>query len=273
MTCCTWTHLLRPGEEARPVAAEQVVYPSFAGLDQVIEQIYTHLTASDPNFGKFVPLSAFAYYCAVLSYGRIIKINKLNGRRTTHDEDQLVATCYSDDFKPPAMLAQYLSGFGNVDVDKVHLACRFRQRAYQEAGNMIGWFGQFDLDTFNLYLNYPCISVYASAMIQDVARTDDNDLPAIWDFPQDIMPVVEDDDPQLHPTMNILGYRPAVIMNHYRRGFMADCDITVDGFDSQNDSMPISIALMTAIQTKIDSSRDAKQVPMPYIILQSIEAK
>lgn len=46
---------------------------------------------------------------------------------------------------------------------------------------------------------------------------------------------------------------------------MADVNIAEDGFDSQNDSMPISIALMTAIQTKIDSSGAAKQVPMPFI--------
>lgn len=238
-------------------ASFQCIYPGFNALDLIAEMTYNHLCARDWQILKQIPASAFNYYVACLAYARLIQLNKFHGT-TTFDEDWFLGNIYNGSFNPPAMIAHYLAGFGNVELDGIKLDVRFKQRDYVTVpGHSKGWFGAFGPQTHTLYRSYPCLAVYAQRMVQDLLFTATPRDP-YWCFP-DLIASADFGK----PNRNILGYAPARKLSREQSDFLNEVGIQADGFQTKNDSIPMLMELLHAVQTQLRYSRDANLATLP----------
>lgn len=81
-------------------------------------QTFDVLKATTPGFAKRVPIAAFRYYCAVMTWARMLKIHSKNGFRSSFDEQDFVRVVEDANFQIPSPIAIYLSGFGNTSMPR-----------------------------------------------------------------------------------------------------------------------------------------------------------
>lgn len=106
-----------PTEELVPIAEELNHFPGFDGLTTLINETYESFSSHSLNFKRSVPLSAYAYHLAVLTWARVLYVKRLNKYKVTTDEIEFVDMIYNQgNFILPKTLTIYLSGFGNFTI-------------------------------------------------------------------------------------------------------------------------------------------------------------
>ncbi|CAH0561760.1 unnamed protein product [Brassicogethes aeneus] len=165
-----------PGQEGRPLADTLKNFPSFK-----------------------------AYYVACHALARMYKIKDKNGIVLTFNERSYMDSVYGLHGSLPQLISTYLSGFGNITSESGReYKCSFRRLEYVPGPDHMhgGWFGQIDQDNHFMYMEYPCLAVFAERIIRDYGFTVHQDA-RDWDLPDGIRP--DADWNAGLPTPNLLG--------------------------------------------------------------------
>lgn len=218
-------------------------------------ETHRQIAATDTGVSRKIPEAAFAYYVAVLSYARMLKILKASGRKVSSEEEAFMDLVYAGNFTPPEPIAYYLKGFGNYKLQNQR-ELRFRasnRPIVQSADGSIGWFGRVDHNTHYLYASYPCLAVYVKRIQNDFNYTmDRNHFDPFWDLPDDMAPLGLGAG---LPTSNLLGYAEAQILTPIQLQWYRNAGFNPDfEFDSEHDTIPFIGALMNAVQQEINST-------------------
>lgn len=134
-------------------------FPGFEGLTDMIESTYEELKASGgPTVTRNVPKCAYAYYCAVLAYAKLLVVKRSNSYLTP-SETQFIDQVEQQTpvaLKPLvtylACLGEFKSPSGRTALTRVQPVDYFRA----EDNTYRGYFGRVDADTMVLYRMYPC---------------------------------------------------------------------------------------------------------------------
>lgn len=245
-----------PGTELSPAAEELHIYPGCEALPVIVDAVHKETLASKQGFAKRVSHSAFAYYCAVLTYSRLLQLYRDNQNSITYEEGRFIQEVDDGHYLVPSLLSVYLSGFGNTSVPSGR-ELKFSLRrpaidAVREAGGVTGWFGQVDENTHYLYKHYPCLAVFAKRIQHDLGLpVDGGQGPHAnqdWNLPVE----VRCEAPRCGlPTENLLGWRRSERLSHEKRDFFHSARITVDEFPSINLDVCFNMDLMHAISTEL----------------------
>lgn len=229
--------LPNPGQESRPLATELLVYPGFFALSSLTNETHRAIASIDTSISRKVPESVFAYYTAVLATARLYKILKMSGRRITAEEESFMDMVYAGDYHPPASIAYYLKGFGNVKIQNQR-ELRFRARPRQaipSEDQSIGWFGRLDANTHYLYAAYPCLPIYLKRIQADIVLGPDDEVH--WNLPEDMAPAELEAG---FSTENLLGYKPAQRLSPMQLQWLFNAGFEQDGgFRSIHPEIPL----------------------------------
>jgi hypothetical protein len=245
-----------PGAELRPNVGEHRIYSGVAGLNEIVNQLYTRLVAKSTGFARRVPLSALQYYAGTIVYAQLLRQVELNGFQIARNERDFVATVRELALKPPEIIRLLCAGLGNVALPNGRML-RFDMapRGYHddEESNTFGWFGQVGPDNHYLYRDYPNIAVYVDTIQRTLRRTANRNLPEYDDLPEGIQP--EDENHDL-PNENMLGYGPAQILRPDQLQFLVGNGFNAEGeFASQHDVIPYFPDLLRNVQQEIDQCK------------------
>lgn len=247
-----------PGNDLSPAAEELYVYPACEVLPVVTEVTYKEAVASKQGFSKRVAESAFAYYCAVLTYKRLLQVYRDNQFEIEPFEETFIKQVDAGEYLVPSVLATYLNGFGNTSIPSGRdLKLNLRRPEYENVDDLPGWFGQVGANTHYLYKSYPCLAVYAYRIQHDLglpeeALDDEEDDVAAepdgrWDLPEELRPVGRAG----RPTENLLGWRRSERLSREKRDFLHLCNITAQEFPSNNRGLCFNMRLMNAVNTEL----------------------
>lgn len=233
-----------PPHGLAPLPGAKYLFTGAEGLSALVEYLHTLLVAKSPVFGKQVAESAFAYYAAVLAWKRMLEVHRANGFQTTDDEGAFVDQVDCLNLKPPRPLQLYLNGVGNVKVAQGReYQFRIHAHRYTPAGRWKGLFGRADHTCQHLYRAYPCLDVFGMRVQADLR----DDAVKAWRLPAEVA-----DPAAQHPTVNLLGWKPAARLSEGRRDFLLAAGVSADAFDSENETLLFNPELMLAIQRVLD---------------------
>ncbi|KAL9689412.1 hypothetical protein QQ045_009797 [Rhodiola kirilowii] len=259
-----WTTGLA-GVELRPMPNVEYIYPGAEALPQVINVIHATCTSASTSYNLRVPECALAYYCAVATYTRMLRLQAANSLPVTTDEERFVEQVDSLQLEVPLLLAHYLAGFGNTRVPSGR-NIRFRMLArpeYVSTDNVSGWFGRVSQQTQALYQNYPCLAVFASRLLAEV----DEQADRRWTLPLEVVPA---EGGGLGASPSLLGYTVKRPVPRGHVGFLEETGIAPDEpFETSNSSLPLNISLLIAVQNELSTIQNFKLSPMPTIQLGS----
>ena len=259
-----WTTGL-PGAELQPVPNIEYIQSSAEFLPHVTSVIHATCVATSPGYSRRVPESALAYYCAVTTYYRMLRLHIGNGLAASTDEARFVEQVDSLQLEAPMLLAHYLSGFGNTRVPSGR-DIRFRMATrpeYTTVDGVSGWFGRVSSQTQPFYQNYPCLAVYINRIWSDMDANADRN----WNLPMALRPNLEGG---VGPSRALLGFVPKVNIPASQIAFLNACDVAVgEPFVSANPTLPLNIALLLSIQQELKQVSSMKFTPLPTSIVGS----
>lgn len=160
------------------------ISPEMAGLNGLVDVIYTQLAATNTYFSRHIAKSVFSYYCCVYAYARLLRLAQLNGLTLTHDEVEFVHFIEGSSCVIPEPLSLYLAAFGKIQLASgTVLRFRIAPRAYTPANGIVGFFDVTDQTHF-LYGAYPCLAVCTARNLADTAHRAGVDH--YWQLPDSI---------------------------------------------------------------------------------------
>lgn len=235
------------------------IFPGFYQLPRLTKILYSQLITDHPSFGKLVPESAFAYYCAVVVYFRLMRLLKIKNRAMSDDEMRFLAKVHKCNLMVPALLQDYVAALGDVTFYNGHFRERYEFSMlpfdyYTSKDKSTGWFGPINEKTFVYYLMYPCLSIYAKRIIQDlmfsIGTGEEN-----WNLPADIAP----QEPNAgYPTENLLGYAKAMKLTTDQINFLYQGGISDNCFYTSNDTILLSTSLISLINDELIRLKDVR---------------
>nr|WKV33686.1 MAG: RNA-dependent RNA polymerase [Riboviria sp.] len=275
-----------PDIALKPRADLGRLHTGFDGLTTIINETYNKAVSTKTGFAKRVPESAFATYCATLTYARALAVHGDNSFRLTPDERDLITEVKSGQYGVPSTLNTYLNGVGNTRIpDGRELKFEMIKPRYAEAqvGDVIipGYFERVDENTHYKYKSYPSLGVFYQRIIEDIryseqrarprpppiADEDGQEIPedeefdeeGNWDLPENIRPLDEDAN---FPTLNLLGYAPATRLDNTKLGWLrSNAGITARRLPVLDAAVPFSPDLMNAVWTELQEVKDIKCEP------------
>lgn len=243
-------------QHRRPIKHE--IFPGCYQLPYLIEQMYVEIEKEHPVFASLVSQSAFAYYCATVVYDRILQLRALNYDTLTDDEKRFRKQMKALGLKVPALLQCYIAGMGNISIFNGHCHEKFVFRTHPikyltSEDRSMGWFGRIGPQTHFLYQKYPCLSVFAKRIIEELRWKEGDDVS--WNLPEDIAP----EDPNAGvPSENLLGYGPIQMMTDRQKGFLKRCSVVETRFPTSNDSFCLSLTLLKEIKKELVAEKPLK---------------
>ncbi|CAH0562762.1 unnamed protein product [Brassicogethes aeneus] len=251
-----------PGQEGRPLADTLKNFPSFKGIPGLTRQLHETFKALDPGYARRISESMLAYYVACHALARMYKIKDKNGIVLTFNERSYMDSVYGLHGSLAQLISTYLSGFGNITSESGReYKCSFRRLEYVPGPNHMhgGWFGQIDQDNHFMYMEYPCLAVFAERIIRDYGFNVHQDA-RDWDLPDGIRP--DADWNAGLPTPNLLGYNQSVNLSRDQIAVLQEAGLNAQGrFEADNDDIPLWLDLLRAIQTELDHAK-FKGVPL-----------
>lgn len=224
------------------------IYPGCYQLPYLIEQMYHEMEKEYPVVCSYVSESAFAYYCAVVVYNRILHLRNANHSDTlTEDEKRFMKQIKALNLRIPLLLQCYIAGMGNVAVHNGHSREKFVFRAHpikyvSSADRSMGWFGRVGPTTHFLYQKYPCLTVFARRIVEEI-KYEKGENPQ-WNLPEDIAP---EEANAGFPSENMLGYAPRQTLMASQKIFLKRCGVSESSFPTSNDSFCLSLTLLKEI--------------------------
>lgn len=256
------------GLSVKPKAGTLFICPGAEALPTLSAVLQSSYVAASPGYGRRVSSSMLAYYCAALTWHRMLWLHQQNGFTLRREEERYIEQIAKRAYEPPALLAQYLAGFGNTRVPNgrdVRFCLRDRP-AHVRAGNVRGWWGAVSATTQPLYQNYPCLAVYAARILASM----EDDTSPWWMLPEAMRPNPEALPNGLRPSEAMLGYGPRDRMSPERLEFLQVAKILPgDAFPSLNYDLSLSLDLLDAVQVELRNVDKLKLSPMPMLLLGS----
>ncbi|XP_063701966.1 uncharacterized protein LOC134832012 isoform X1 [Culicoides brevitarsis] len=236
----------------------QNIFPGCYQLPLLIEQMYDELERNHPIFTSLVSESAFAYYCAVVVYNRILHLRKMNGEVLTTDEMKFIKQVDALNLRVPCLLQCYIAGMGNVTIQEGHIREKFRFKTHPityvtAADSSMGWFGRVAAETHFLYQKYPCLTVFAKRIVEEVGFEKGNS--PVWNLPEDIAPANEEAG---FPSENLLGYGPLQPLRASQKIFLKRCGISEPRFPTANDTFCLCLKLLSEIRRELVAEKQLK---------------
>lgn len=245
----------KPAEELTEIAEELNHYTGFSGLTGIINESFDNFAAKSVNFKRSIPPSAYAYYIAVMTWARALKLKMLNKYRLTTEERDFVNIIYEQgNYVLPNSISMYLSGFGNFNIP-AGPESKFDMKAY--AYDDDGYF--VDLEDNFYSAAYPCIAIYAARIVHDIAYSDGVGEPA-WQV----------DDIDRAWNTRCLGYAPSQRLNEMVLRIFTSCNITADEFPVDVAVIPVNIRLLNNIQKFICEVPTIETSPLPTNLVGSV---
>ncbi|KAK7591082.1 hypothetical protein V9T40_002695 [Parthenolecanium corni] len=233
-----------PSYGLAPLPGAKYLYTGAEGLSSLVELLHTLLVAKSPVFGKQVSESAFAYYAAVLAWKRMLEVHRANGFSVTDHERAFIDQVDCLSLRPPKALQTYLNSIGNCKVSQGReYQFRIFDRKYLAIGCWKGLFGVADHTTQHLYRAYPCLDIFGMRIQADLR----DDVDKVWKLPK-----AAADPKSLHPTVNLLGWKPAARLSEARRDFLIQTGVTADSFHNENETLLFNPELLSAIQNVLN---------------------
>lgn len=245
-------------QDLRPNPDNLSYYVGAEGFTEVVLQIHDEIKSNVAGFAKRVPLPVFQYYCAVLTWHRMLKLHQKNGFKTSFDEQDYIRIIDDASLQMPSPLAHYLNGMGNTTMPAGReVLFRLKERRYEESEEeLIGWFGRVDAENHFLYRNYPCLAVFAKNIMQCIrlshAERGDRQNIAEWDLPADMQP---DEDDHGLPTPNMLGYSTAEQLSSEQLRFLHAVQFDAGVYlSSDSEVIPLFMGLMRSVQSEFNAT-------------------
>lgn len=245
-----------PSEELVSIAEEVNHFPGFNGLTPLINETFDNCAAKSKNFRSSVPPSAYAYYIAVLSWVRALKIKKMNNYGLTQEEHTLVDMIYDQgNYVVPKSIGIYLSGFGNFKIPSGP-ETKFNTLPYTY--NRQGFFE--DMENNFHCAHYPNIAIYAQRIMEDLAVTANPRANRRWHVAG---------INQLW-TNRCLGYEDAQVLNNQLTLIFRNANITANEFPRHVDLFPVNIPLMNIVQKYLNEVATLETTVLPASVSGSI---
>lgn len=236
------------------------IYSGTLGLKFIIENLYKTFVTKAAGFAKRMPKSAFAYYFAILTNHRLLKIHTENSFDANYETIKLIQNIDNEQYFYPQTLARYLSGFENTRI----LGGRSLKFYYPPAilrkirVNTLRWSGRVSEATHHLYLRYPCPAVYYLRLMNEYLGQEPPDEPVDggeeeeapepndieqWNLPKRMRLAIG------RPNINLQGWKPLVKLSPVQRAFFDAAD-----FDPRENPKGLewsyNLALMNAVSMK-----------------------
>lgn len=246
-----------PGSKLHPSIQSAKVYPSAAGLTELVDQLHCQFVASSPGYARRVPKVAFAYYAATATYASMLKKVELNSFRISEPERNFANVVIEMNLDLPKVLQLYCEGFGSVQIpsgrlNKMDMAPR--EYVDNEESATSGWFGQVTHLTHWMYRDYPNLASYAYAINRAIVRQQGE--PLEYQYPEAISPAAAHGN----PTKNFLGYSPTEHLRPDQRSFLNASGFTQDGaFKSANEQIPLITNLLWNVQQELNQIKICRQ--------------
>ena len=254
------------GEVYVPIPEPCYIYPGAEVLPHLVAVMHGANVSLCSGYARRVPECVFGYYVAVVTWQRMLWLERANGFFLSRDESQFVDAVVALDLRVPRLLAHFLSGFGNVRIPSGREA-RFRlldRPNYRGAGRCTGLFGRVSAETQPLYQNYPCLGVYALRILSSLGGNPNMD----WTLPDEVLPVGVGG---MGPSRAMLGYGHREPLSQEHTRFLQ----AVGFYDPQGDfpsslrGIPFCNALLAAVMTELDNVNGIILDPLPMTLLGS----
>lgn len=253
------------GSELQPMPNVEYVYSGAEVLPTLTSVLHASCVSLSPGYSQRVPESALAYYCAVLTFARMLQLQAANSLEVSADEERFVEQVASLQLQAPLLLAHYLSGFGNTRVPSGR-DVRFRMRnrpGYARTDAIRGWFGRVSPETQVLYQNYPCLAVYAARLQAEL----NIQAPRRWALPLAIQPV---EAGGLGASSSLLGYAPKANISPGQVSFLEASELYHDEeFASVNPSLPLNISILISVQNELQRIEQLRLSALPTSVVGS----
>lgn len=238
-------------------------------LPLITDVIHRSIVTVANGYARRVPQCALAYFCAVSTWARMLRLERENGGELDPMEDRFVDQVAALNLRVPALLAHYLAGMGNTRVPSGRdLRFKLLAREYVDTANVNGFFGQISPETQPLYQNYPCLAVYAAKMMADSSRAQ---YAAAWPLPAVIVPDAALPGNGGGPTAALLGWSNRSRLTEQQLGFLEAVGISADErFPSSNRTLPLNIAALLAVQTELDAADKVRKTPVSTAVVGSV---
>lgn len=257
------------------------IYPGCYQLPNITKMLYEQLQKDYPVITKYISESVFAYYCAVVVYFRLLRLLKVKDKMMTRDELDFHNRVKAANLMVPTLLQDYISCLGDVTFYNGH----FRERYdftmlsieyFTSADGSSGWFGKINANTHILYQMYPCLSVYARRIIQDLLYTA-GEANEDWNLPVDVAPK----EPNAgKPTKNLLGYAKAQKLTKDQVNFLQEGGVIANSFVTSNETLLLAMRLTQNVSQELVRNKDLQlntalckyrhgsvaQLPIHYVI-------
>jgi hypothetical protein len=253
----------------QPMPGQHYLYPGCEALTDIISFCYFIFRSnSTTGYSTRLPECAFAYYCAVVCYWRLLYLQLNNGLELTNSEVSFVHQLKSMHLHVPQLFGHYLSGFGNTTIP-FGRDVKFRMRkvpSYYNAGNTTGWFGRVSADTQPFYQNYPCLAVYVTRMFASLEGGEWKNI--WWNFPAEIQPIIAGG---LGPSPACIGYGPRENLSSEQRNFLEANGVLVgEQFPSSNRALPINTNLLFVINRELRAQSGLQLLPLPETLIGTV---
>lgn len=260
----TWVDPL-DNEEWFPDAAPMSIggsvyyYPGCEGLTDVINGTYINCTLND--FRNTVPLNAYAYYCAVLVYAKLLRI-KQQRDAITLDESRFLQRVEETRPVAPKVIATYIAALGNFTPPHTgrEATARVLPVEYAMGANgQRGYFGRVSAETHFLYRMYPCVAVYLQNVVESVqlAEAASPHPGRMWNLPENIRP---EDFPEALPTANLLGWTPLIPLMDEQRRFLKHSGCRPGDNPTVGGELPLNFPLFGNVKGMLSGQRGTVQI-------------
>lgn len=244
-----------PGTSQSAVVGVKKIYPEATGMTALIEAQHVQLSAASVNMRRSISQSMFAYYAACLIWRRMLVVSAERFQVLTPDEIAFIDR--TKEYHPPGALGAYISGIGNTGYvgGFSDYKMDILKPTYTAAARDIlpGYFGQIRHNAAK-YANYPCISVFAQRIMQDLNH---QAADTGWDLPANTRYAG-------HPiNRSCLGYAPTISLDTAAKGTLALCGITSTYFPYELNTIALSVRLMNEVQAWINEIKDINTVSLP----------
>lgn len=231
------------------------IYPGCYQLPRITKSLYDQLQKDHPKFCQYVSESVFAYYCAVVVYFRLLRLQHIKAKTKTpltKDELDLHDNIMKSKLMVPALLRDYVVSLGDVTFFNSHYRERYEFtmlpiKYFTAQDKSTGWFGPINNETFIYYLMYPCLTVYTKRIVQDLLYTAGTGN-EVWNLPGDIAP----QEPNAgNPTENLLGYAKAKKLTQDQVDFLSEGGVTADKIFNSNGTFPLALRLLSEVSREL----------------------
>lgn len=252
--------------ELHPLSNINYIYPGAEALPTLTSVLHCSYTVASPGYNHRISESMLSYYCAALTWFRMLWLQQRNGFTLQPEEQRYVEQIASRGYEPPALLAHYLKGFGNTRLPSgPDIRFRLRDRPnLVHTGGIHGWFGLVDATTQPLYQNYPCLAVYANRILAGLHPTETD---VWWTLPKAIRPTLAGG---VRPSKAMLGYGPRETLSTDMKMVLQSAMVFHgENFPSVNHDISLNMDLLDIIQGELRQVDKLKLPPMPMLLMGS----